>query len=752
MRDFRSVAAVVNSLAVALCLTTNLPTAGATPSAADGAVSFQDCTEDTTTCEQPVAARKLLPNITPDLPLAATPALVNKAQANSDAVVMLMVYNAESDGDAAATQCMGTIINKNWLLTARHCFASQSIALAGDFAMNISPQGNKFPNPIYPGNFPEGPNQTEYRVYTSDTADLALVRLGFARYTNTPVKLETATPATQFNAVAYGWNGSNAANVSQTTLSSIPIKINSNTFGSYEISDRQVTVNAMLTGKVSDPILGSLGHGDSGGPLFVQQTDGSYLLSGILKGGLTANGATTPERFWTPVADNLAWINSVMATNEEKLSAGDPAEIAKLTTKVPHRSYALPVAAGTPVGSMHSSDTQRSQCAVTLIRPRWAVTSGDCAAAYLNDEATAAATQISFRTDDGEQVITTADSNYITSGDNLVAVVHLAEPVLGVTPAVLDQEDLDQNNKAKVFFGDRGAYGTVEVNWQRDSAWLSASSPVPYMNALLASPMAASPLLVNGKLAGLYMNYYTVNANLVEQQRLSYHPLARYAATLKTYLDDVEEPTEPTPSSTEPPQPSEPDQGEQPVTPAEPATPAAPTPTTKPVQPQPGHETTPAVPPVQSDNDEKEAEPTPVPNDPAAGLISFTVHTQPARPVTPPSSPAQPAEPVSSPQPPAPAQPQPHVEPTVPGTTTTAAPTTAAAQPPVETQPGTTTAPAELPEEAAETAAAPATTAPAAIAPAAQGSSSGGWMKIILIVVALLGLIGAGFAATQQQR
>lgn len=235
--------------------------------------------------------------------------------------------------------CTGTLIDKTVVLTAAHCVYSMDpsmvlVAINVSFKLDIQKDLTMF-------NFDEGifvdgilPHSDFLKGITpaaaSDSAswnDIALVRLSKEapidfQFTKLATDADLAQITTSTLATLAGFGTSTAIVnklvidpiTKKPTIEPIPEKIPSS--GILRQVDN-MSVVGLIADSGKDIIFNQTNstgscHGDSGGPAFIKQTDGTYLQIGITSRGTEAIGNCNENGIYTNIAVHRTWIDAAL--------------------------------------------------------------------------------------------------------------------------------------------------------------------------------------------------------------------------------------------------------------------------------------------------------------------------------------------------------------------------------------------------------------------------------------------------------
>ncbi len=229
-------------------------------------------------------------------------------------------------GLSGKATCTGTLIEKNIVLTAAHCVADPSIIQIKAIFGLSDKRNNK--NIIVPAVKAVAHPNFNPEVATDQTgwSDIALLKLK----TNAPatvsvvklpsvVKLNLVKPGTQL--ILSGYGITNAVVRMQTINSqgqTIIVDLPSKGSGTLrQVSNIQViNLNANLSEIILDQTQSKGAcHGDSGGPAFLANPDGTLTQVGLTSRGTDELGNCNKNAIYTNVAFHSNWIQ----TNVEQL-------------------------------------------------------------------------------------------------------------------------------------------------------------------------------------------------------------------------------------------------------------------------------------------------------------------------------------------------------------------------------------------------------------------------------------------------
>ncbi|KAK9977441.1 hypothetical protein ABG768_019255 [Culter alburnus] len=210
--------------------------------------------------------------------------------------------------------CGGSLINKDWVLSAAHCFQSSSLGTIGVYLGLQSLSGSN-PNQVYRtvSRFINHPSYNN----PSDDNDIALLQLSssvtFSDYIK-PVCLAAAgsTFAAGTESWVTGWgalqSGGTAPDILQEVM--IPIVSNSDCNNAY---GGGITSNMMCAGLLNQGGKDAC-QGDSGGPM-VSRNGSLWIQSGIVSFGIGCADPKYPG-VYARVSRYQDWINSYMGSNQ----------------------------------------------------------------------------------------------------------------------------------------------------------------------------------------------------------------------------------------------------------------------------------------------------------------------------------------------------------------------------------------------------------------------------------------------------
>ncbi|MEQ1723420.1 MAG: serine protease [Pseudobdellovibrio sp.] len=203
--------------------------------------------------------------------------------------------------------CGGSLIKKNWILTAAHCVASWS--KTNKIVIGLHDQKNKVGTETF-----TSVKVVAHPLYNRSTLDYdyAVIQLsGDSKFRT--IDLNTAEieipelDKAPLNVWTSGWGTTSEGSYALPNLLNkveIPLvttkNCNAATAYNGDITDRMICAGLPQGGKDSC-------QGDSGGPLFVKQTSGDYLLVGVVSWG---EGCARPNKFgvYSKVNVMVDWI------------------------------------------------------------------------------------------------------------------------------------------------------------------------------------------------------------------------------------------------------------------------------------------------------------------------------------------------------------------------------------------------------------------------------------------------------------
>lgn len=221
------------------------------------------------------------------------------------------------------TQCGGSLIRKNFVLTASHCVSD---LIDKDFDPNdlrVYVGAHKIPN-VYSSGYLKVTNIFDVGYSTNGT-DLSLLKLEkpVDESSNASVICLNSKDEPFTSGTVSGW-GYTVDSQNQTNLAESLLKLDL----TYKKCDgkfkKSVTINGMKKVFIVDPndpnIICTVGgqsstcFGDSGGPLFKMKNN-KYFLLGTVSSGSGSCGMSNVDMIFEKISFHYEWINKILNAN-----------------------------------------------------------------------------------------------------------------------------------------------------------------------------------------------------------------------------------------------------------------------------------------------------------------------------------------------------------------------------------------------------------------------------------------------------